>query len=409
MEQQLRRATSTAARAATALGALGGSALAVALDPPVPLWAAALAGSTAPAVAGGLVWFGAARPLLAAVAAADARRHRAEERATELEELAALDERLEVAVRAAETETELLEVVGRGLATVLADRDDAVLLAPPDGHRVTWMVPAGPEGLGEPRPLGAAQPCTARVTGRTAWTPAAGGVGGCAHGLDGADDDGVRSALCVPFPPVGVLHSAGAPGDEIDPARLRVVERLARRAGERARAMRSIRREEDHVATDPLTGLANHTVAHRTMRDLLAEERSFAVALCDLDGFARYNAAVGNEGGDLALRLFAEVLGAALRPSDLLARYQGDRFLCVFPDCSAEHAASAMERVRERLVLELASHELDPFTASVGVGDAVAGSSVDQVVEDADVALGVAKHEGGNRVRSARFDSPASA
>jgi hypothetical protein len=64
--------------------------------------------------------------------------------------------------------------------------------------------------------------------------------------------------------------------------------------------------------------------------------------------------------------IYAEVMGATLRPGDLIARYAGDRFLCLFPNCTADHAASAMERVRESLVLELALHELDPFTASVG-------------------------------------------
>jgi GGDEF domain-containing protein len=68
------------------------------------------------------------------------------------------------------------------------------------------------------------------------------------------------------------------------------------------------------------------------------------------------------------------------------------------------HASAAMERVRESLALELAEAELDPLTCSSGVADSNQGESIDDLLEMADIAMQVAKREGGNRVRLASFD-----
>ena len=389
----------------TAIGAVAAAAVAIASDATVSSGAAVAAQVAVVLALGALVEVGVIRPMSTALAAARAAGRRAEERGNELRRLHEIDEHLDAALDLAESEPEILTVVGRAVARLLPDRQNALLPSPPDQARVTWSIEARSDALGEPIPLGTSARCSALGRGRTAWFASSDELDACPH-LRVNDDE--VSSVCIPLVVgrgnVGVIHSIGAPGYAPDEATQRLVESLARRAGRRVDVLRSLRVQERPVAPDPLTGLPNHTVIHRTMRTLMAEERSFAIALCDLDRFAPYNDSEGHDRGDRALRLFAEVLCATLRPGDVIARYGGDKFLCVFPDCSSDNAAAAMERVRERLILELTTHELALFTASVGIGQSTDSTSIEALMEGADIALLVAKNEGGNRVRTSQFD-----
>ena len=87
-----------------------------------------------------------------------------------------------------------------------------------------------------------------------------------------------------------------------------------------------------------------------------------------------------------------------------MCRYGGDTFLAVFPKCSTMNAAAAMERVRESLVLHIAETGEPAFTCSSGVADSNQGTSIDELLGSADLAMSMAKYEGGNRVRTAVFE-----
>jgi len=99
------------------------------------------------------------------------------------------------------------------------------------------------------------------------------------------------------------------------------------------------------------------------------------------------------------------MLRETLRPTDVVCRMQSDTFLVVFPHCPAAHAVAALERVREALVLRLAEDGAARFTCSVGVADSAAGDSIEAILEEADLAMSMAKYEGGNRVRPAEPDA----
>jgi len=71
---------------------------------------------------------------------------------------------------------------------------------------------------------------------------------------------------------------------------------------------------------------------------------------------------------------------------------------------AAQRAAAAMERVREALVLRLAEHGSPRFTCSVGLADSGHGESIDEILDAADLAMSMAKYDGGNRVRAAWVD-----
>lgn len=387
------------------MGALGIAAVILAFAPESPLLTvlatSAFVGGSMTVVA----HIAFARPLLNLLAAERSGRQHVDAALEQARARRGFIEQLDQAIDMADTEDEALDLVGRAMVMLLPERDNQILLAPPDQPRVTWAIAATSDGLDEPAALGTAERCSCLSQGRTVTADSSAELDACPHL---AQHGWEVSSMCVPIRigerHLGVAHSAGPTGDLPDDEARRLLELVARRVGTRIAALRAERRPAEHATLDPLTRLPNHTAVHRRLRELLDDEAPFAVALCDVDSFSGYNETHGADHGDAALRLFADVLGATLRPGDLIARFAGDRFLCLFPNCSSTNAASAMERVRESLVLEFALLEIDPFTTSVGIADSSDGAGVEELLEVADVALAVAKNQGGNRVVRDDFD-----
>lgn len=67
-----------------------------------------------------------------------------------------------------------------------------------------------------------------------------------------------------------------------------------------------------------------------------------SLAFVDLDRFKHINDTWGHEEGDRALIAIADLMKAAFRESDILAR-QGDEFIILFANTSRHDAATAME------------------------------------------------------------------
>ncbi len=157
------------------------------------------------------------------------------------------------------------------------------------------------------------------------------------------------------------------------------------------------------ATTDGLTGLFNRsyfdadlkqklTLAHRTGRPL-------TLLLADLDHFKVINDTHGHPAGDKALQDFAELLKASARRSDIVCRYGGEEFALILPECDSEQAFQAAERVRRKV----AEHDFGfPLTVSIGLATngGKSQSTAEQLLEQADIALYDAKHQGRNCTRS---------
>jgi len=132
--------------------------------------------------------------------------------------------------------------------------------------------------------------------------------------------------------------------------------------------------------------------------DRLDLEGGYAVVFVDLDRFKQLNDLHGHDMGDRALRTFASVLRAAVRPTDLACRWGGEEFVVVLPSCDGETAVTVMERVRADLAVALQTGGRPTFTASFGVRAARPGEPFEDAVIDADRALRQAKAEGRDRI-----------
>jgi diguanylate cyclase (GGDEF)-like protein len=146
---------------------------------------------------------------------------------------------------------------------------------------------------------------------------------------------------------------------------------------------------------DALTDLPNRVLFHQMANAELNTARKHArpttIAIIDLDRFKEVNDTLGHQNGDLLLTLIGDRLRAHLRSPDVLARFGGDEFGVVLSDVG--DPTDVLMRLREVIQDDLEVGGL-PLSIEASIGYVVApqdGSSVDELLQRADVAMYVAK------------------
>jgi diguanylate cyclase (GGDEF)-like protein/PAS domain S-box-containing protein len=154
---------------------------------------------------------------------------------------------------------------------------------------------------------------------------------------------------------------------------------------------------------DDLTGLANRALFNDHLSQAIARnERNgkfVAVLYLDLDNFKTINDSLGHSVGDGLLKAVGAQLVGCLRRSDTAARLGGDEFAILVEDVdNRREALQLAERVMARLrePLLVGSHHVST-TASVGITFGAAGSTSEQLLRNADLAMYRAKAQGKDR------------
>lgn len=158
---------------------------------------------------------------------------------------------------------------------------------------------------------------------------------------------------------------------------------------------------------DALTGAYNR----RYMEQLLQEEikiceikeKSFVLAIFDIDHFKRINDSYGHPFGDQVLIKVSAYVRESIRlEQDFLFRYGGEEFVILLRDCSIGDALNRIEEIRRGIAKlqfnEAAAKELIKVTASFGMAEYPKdGQGVEELVERADKAMYHSKECGRNR------------
>ncbi len=178
-----------------------------------------------------------------------------------------------------------------------------------------------------------------------------------------------------------------------------------------AKDIREMRRVMDALAsanerlelqsiTDELTRAANRRAANQRLemefKRAIRYGRSLSVAVVDLDEFKAINDTRGHPTGDAVLQAVATAMQASVRATDVVARWGGDEFLAILPECDATAARVASERLLDAI----RSAKVDGvvrISASIGVATMDpehAVADADALIKRADDALYVAKRAG---------------
>jgi diguanylate cyclase (GGDEF)-like protein len=213
---------------------------------------------------------------------------------------------------------------------------------------------------------------------------------------------GPCSAACVPVTfmgrALGVLHVTGVEGSPPTPHQVGHLSALAAQAGTTIGTVRATESTVRQATTDGLTGLINRRALENELRRLVESGREFAVAMADLDHFKAINDTYGHAAGDRALRVYAQTALAHVRSGDVVGRYGGEEFVLLFPDATATSVRETVERLRSELASAQTESGSPRFTASYGLTDSRAGTTVDELLQIADDALAEAKQSGRDRV-----------
>jgi diguanylate cyclase (GGDEF)-like protein/PAS domain S-box-containing protein len=159
---------------------------------------------------------------------------------------------------------------------------------------------------------------------------------------------------------------------------------------------------------DSLTGLYNRTFFEEELKRL-NHGRQFPVSIImtDIDDLKETNDSLGHDAGDDVLRRFAQVLGAAFRTGDVVARIGGDEFAVLLPKTGAKAAEAALGRVKSILDVHNAAFDGNPLQISFGMSTAEKRRSLTDVIKEADKNMYEEKqaHDASRRVPAMNIDS----
>ena len=164
----------------------------------------------------------------------------------------------------------------------------------------------------------------------------------------------------------------------------------------------------EHAAdTDRLTNLANRRRLDEFMSALVTlypeNKQPFSMVMSDVDNFKHYNDTHGHQMGDVVLAMVASIFSRNVRKGDLAARFGGEEFVVVLPNCSKPSAAIVAEKLRKAIEEEAFPYQEQQPTGNLTVTFGVAtfpddAEDIETLLKKADDCLYKGKQAGRNIV-----------
>ena len=143
---------------------------------------------------------------------------------------------------------------------------------------------------------------------------------------------------------------------------------------------------------DTLTGLLNREQLDIELERVHHLPEPWALLFLDLNGFKDVNDGLGHSIGDEVLRIVAQRLASAIRPSDIVARFGGDEFCVLASVGERDTAVTIAQRLRTAVhgATTVGGHTLR-LAVTVGIAYVAPDGSPDSLLRQADTAMYTAK------------------
>lgn len=125
---------------------------------------------------------------------------------------------------------------------------------------------------------------------------------------------------------------------------------------------------------------------------------SFCFIMIDIDDFKKINDRFGHPKGDEVLAKIGAIINSHARKMDVAARFGGEEFSIIMPQCSMNDGKNASERIRAKVEQ---SSFVDDINVTVSIGVSCMDEkthSKERLIEHADIALYEAKGHEKNQV-----------
>ncbi|MDE7286061.1 MAG: diguanylate cyclase, partial [Lachnospiraceae bacterium] len=160
---------------------------------------------------------------------------------------------------------------------------------------------------------------------------------------------------------------------------------------------------EELANTDALTGLNNRRKALDYMGILVkrsAEYGAFSICICDIDFFKKVNDTYGHDFGDEVLKGISKVFNKELKGKDFAARWGGEEFLLLFPDCNGDDAFLKVSHLRNKIKeMKVKKDETEVgVTMTFGLTEYDFNSDLSAAIKEADEKLYLGKEQGRDRI-----------
>lgn len=184
-------------------------------------------------------------------------------------------------------------------------------------------------------------------------------------------------------------------------------EEIACRINNSLDALEYIAKIQDMAQNDFLSGLANRRYFFDAMHEYFKEAKKrsepFALGLIDVDNFKQINDTLGHRVGDTVIVELAKTLKEHLLHDHFIARIGGDEFCLVLKDIEQKKALEFFLKLKSAVNhIHIKTKEGDSLTVSVSIGVTFGDlESVEEMINQADKALYIAKKNGRNRIEVA--------
>jgi two-component system cell cycle response regulator len=171
---------------------------------------------------------------------------------------------------------------------------------------------------------------------------------------------------------------------------------------------------EQTARIDPLTGLGNELRLQEDLAILSAKVARYGETYCfavlGVDNLKEYNETFGSLEEDRVLQAVASLIAGAVRGGDAVYRrglMGGDNFVCILSEQSQKSVVGALERIRQTVQDLAIAHPANTPTGVITISAAASwpvslhSVAAERLLDEADVALFLAKEKGGNRVEVA--------